>query len=208
MLNISDTVKIKYRLFSFVVGVLFLCCFSSKMEACPLKLEGKVGAYFPESSRIREIFHTMPYVELEGSYAVCSSWDLWGGVGCIFGNGKSLECGNKTSIQVIPFSLGVRTAFCLTPCLNLVLATGGLWSLYYNQDHSSFVHKNISDHNLGGIFKGGLEYQLNCQWSLTSNIEYMIQRFSFHRRYKDHFTYRNDVSFNGIKLNVGIGYSF
>ena len=196
-----------FKVFIFVGGIC-LCCLSTMAYANPWKMEGKVGAFFPESKRVREIFHTMPFVEVEGSYRFSYSWDTWGGVGCIFKSGESLGCGNNTNIQVIPFTLGIRKFISVRKNLEFFIGAGGLWSIYHNKDQSDYLHQNISGHCFGALFKAGLQYRLNNRISLSSSIEEVYQRFSFHRTYEEHFTYRNDVNMSGIKLSLGVGYKF
>lgn len=184
-------------------------CFITSAAANSWNVEGKVGAFFPESSRIRDIFDpAMPFVEVEARYQFQCVWEAWGGVGCIFDKGSSLGCGNATNIEVIPFSLGVSRLFYLSPCSDLYLGMGALWSIYLEQDHSSHVHKNITGNNIGALFRSGWKYHINECFTLDTSFEYMYQHFSFHKIYHDHFTYRNNVNMSGFKLSLGVGYNF
>lgn len=199
--------KTHQKLFLLICGMC-LSCSATKAHANFWQLEGRVGAFFPESGRIREIFHTMPCVEIEGSYRFSPSWDAWAGVGCIFKNDKALGCGNSTHVQVIPFSLGIRPYLSLTPNMEFFVGAGGIWSIYHNTDKSDHVHKNITTNSFGGIFKSGFQFQVNDRITASLSAEYMLLRFFFHKTYENHFTYRNDVNMNGLQLFLGIGYQF
>lgn len=190
--------------------IALLFGFSSAAFAEPFRLEGKTGVFIPSSSKMRKIFHVaMPFVELEGSCRLCcSDWDTWAGVGCIFGRGESIGCGNTTTIEVIPFTLGVRRYFALCPCIDGFLGFGGLWSLYRNHDHTSSVHQHISSNAFGAVAKAGFQYRMNDCLSISFFGEYMYQRFDFSRVYPEHFTYRHDVNMSGIKIGLGVIYSF
>jgi len=95
------------------------------LMADPWNLEGKAGVFIPQSKRVQHIFHSvMPFIELEGSYRWSPLWDTWGEVGCIFDQGHSIGCGNKTTIQVYPFSLGVRRFFPVTDYTEFFLGAG------------------------------------------------------------------------------------
>lgn len=172
-------------------------------------LEGRSGAFFPSSNKMRKIFEVaMPFVELEGSYQFYSGWDAWAGVGYIFAKGESIGCGNTTTIDVIPFTLGIKRFFSLTRRTEGFLGLGGLWSLYRNHDHSSSVHQHISANAFGGIVTAGVNYHVMSGLSLSFFGEYMYQHFHFGRKYPQHFTYRHDVNMSGTKVGLGIIYDF
>lgn len=170
-------------------------------------VQAKVGAFFPFSKNTNRFFHAMPIVGLEGHYVFCGCWDAWLGVEGMFGEGRSPGCG-RTSIQIVPFSLGIGRSFCLTPCLEGYLRAGGLWSLYNNHDHCSSVIQHIHSNTFGGIFKAELRYQTSCCFKLSFFTEYLYQRFSFHKPSKKHFTYRHDVDMSGLQIGIGAVYPF
>lgn len=193
----------------FILFIFAWFCVSTSLGAQPWSVEGKAGAFFPTSNEISRIFNTaMPFVEVEGHYQFCTCWDAWASVGCIFSEGHALGCGDKTSIQVYPFTIGVSRIFPITCDLEGFLGIGGLWSLYHNKDHSSSVKENISGNTFGGLAKGGVRYFLQDRLAVTLFTEYLYQKFSFHKVYKDHFTYRHDVNMSGISLGLGFSYDF
>ena len=158
---------------------------------------------------MRKIFNVaMPFVELDGSYRFASAWDTWAGVGYIFAKGEALGSGNTTTIDVIPFTLGIRRFFSLSSRVDGFLGVGSLWSLYMNHDHSSSVHQHISTNAFGAIATGGFQFRLNHRLFLSFFSEYMYQRFNFRKVYREHFTYRHDVDMSGTTIGLGIIYSF
>ena len=186
-----------------------LCSLPANGSAEPFALEGRAGAFIPSSSKIRNIFEVaMPFVELEGSYRFSSAWDTWAGVGYIFATGKSIDYRTTTTMNVIPFTLGVRHFFSLTCRVDGFLGLGGVWSLYRNHDYSPWVHQHISANAFGGIATGGFQYQWSEHFLSSFFAEYMYQRFHFNKVYPAHFTYRHDVNMSGTKIGVGIIYSF
>lgn len=192
-------------LFTFVL----LAVFSTSGFAEPYTLEGKAGVFIPSSNKMRKIFgSTLPFIELEGSYQLSSDWKVWAGVGYIFEKGKSIGCGSSTKIQVIPFTLGIKRFFPLTPQIDGFLGLGGLWTLYRNHDYSQSVHNHISANEFGAIVTGGFQYDLNDRFVVSFFGEYMYQRFSFNRVYSEHFTYRHDVDMSGTKIGFGLIYNF
>ncbi len=197
----------KYLISSFCI------IFFSSIPICgcaqPWTLEGKAGAFIPTSSKMRHIFSTaLPFLELEGGYQFSSNWSAWAGVGYIWGEGKSLGCDSKTTIDVVPFSLGIKWFFPLASRINGFLGVGGLWTLYRNHDYSQSVHQHISANAGGVIATSGLQYRLVGTWFLNFFAEYMYQHFAFSKVYSEHFTYRHDVNMSGTKIGLGILYNF
>lgn len=193
----------------FSICLVLLCGISASVSAEAFTVEGRGGAFFPTAHKMRKIFHVaMPFVELEGSYQFLPAWDAWGGIGYIFAKGESTGCGNTTTIDVIPFTLGVKRFFKLTSRTDGFIGAGGVWSLYRNHDHSSSVHQHISTNAFGAIATSGIQYRLIGGLSMSFFGEYMYQRFHFSKVYSKHFTYRHDVNMSGTKIGLGIIYGF
>ncbi len=188
---------------------LLAACPCIEMNQGLYKIEGRAGAFFPFSSRIRDIFQiALPFVELEGSYKFSSKWDIWGAIGYIFATKESLNYGTVTTINMIPFTLGVRRFFSLAYHTDAFLGFGGLWSLYRNHDNSPWVHQHISKSGFGGTATAGLLHRLSDSFLMNFFVEYMYLRFPFSKVYPKHFTYRHDVNMSGIKVGLGIAYNF
>lgn len=192
-----------------VFVILTLCCTITTAYAQPWAVEAKAGAFFPLSKKVMRIFDTaMPFVDIEGKYQFSDYWEIWGGAGCIFDQGNSLGCNNRTSIQIYPFTLGVKRLIVLAHNLNAFIGLGGLWSLLHNQDHSKFVEKSIRGNTFGGLARLGVQYQLRERVAFSLFTEYLYQKFYFHKVYKKHVTARNDVDLSGFKLGLGVVYDF
>lgn len=197
----------KRLLFRFIF-LAYLCSGSLSLSAYPYEAEGKVGIFIPTTKRISEIFPAMPFLEVEGRYRFDQCWEVWSGVGWIYGVGNSQGCKNRTTVQVVPFTLGVRQYICIAPTLDAFLGLGGVWSLYSEHDHSPDLHQHISKNQFGGIIQGGLQHCFAEGIFFTCSVEYLYQKFSFHKVYEEHFTYRHDVNMSGVKVGCGIVYDF
>ena len=173
------------------------------------EVETKVSAFFPSSKIIRRIYSdTVPYYELEIAKTFCNDWQVWLGVGFLSNDGRAIGCKNKTSFRLIPITLGLKYLYSVNSCMDLYTGAGACWSFLKNKDHSPFVHKNISDEALGGIFKLGFIYRIKERVFIDIFTEYLYQHFSFKRHYEDHYTIRHNLNMSGLKIGLGLGFNF
>lgn len=187
---------------------LTLCLAHTTLVAAPWSIEGKTGVFFPSSKVMRSIFDsTMPFVEVQGHCYFCPCWDAWGSVGCIFANGRSLCCHQKSSIAVVPLQLGVSRFFNLCN-FEAFVGVGAMWSFYHNNDHSSSVIQHVRTSAPGAVVQAGVQRCITERMRLSLFTEYLYQRFSFHKHDPKHFTYRHDVDMSGFKLGLGLIYDF
>ena len=189
--------------------IAFCCCFSAIGSTEPFALEGKEGVFIPSSKKMRNIFQiALPLIEIEGSYEFSSAWDIWAGIGYIFAKGEPISWSATTTMNIIPFTLGIKHFFLLASRTDAFLGFGGLWSLYKNRDCSPSVHQHISTNAFGAVVTVGLQHCLSESLSMNFFGEYMYQHFNFSRVYREHFTYRHDVDMSGTKIGLGLAYSF
>ncbi len=192
---------------SIILGLALFVSLSAYAD--PFAVTGKEGVFVPFSNKLRGIFNdVMPFVEVEGSYTFLPNWEIWGGVGYISGKGGSLQCGQSTTIEVIPFTLGIKRFFPFTDRLDGFVGLGGLWSLYKNRDYSQSVHQHFSANTFGGVVTLGVQYHVSNKIFVRLFGEYMYQQFRFSKVYPEHFTYRHNVDMSGTKIGCGVTYSF
>jgi outer membrane protein len=173
------------------------------------EVEAKVSAFFPSSKIIRRIYSdVIPYYELEIAQRFCNDWQVWLGAGYLSKDGHAIGCKNKTSFRLIPVTLGLKYLCSVNHCMDLYTGAGACWSFLKNKDHSPFVHKNISNEALGGIFKLGLIYRVKENIFIDIFTEYLYQHFSFKRHYEDHYTLRHNINMSGFKVGGGLGFIF
>lgn len=174
-----------------------------------VEVEAKISAFVPSSKIIRRIYSdAIPYYELEVAKPFCNDWQVWLGVGYLSNDGHSIGCENKTSFQLVPVTFGLKYLYSINPCMDLYTGAGACWSFFKNKDHSPFVHQNISNNALGGIFKLGFIYRIKEHVFIDIFTEYLYQNFSFKHHYEDHYTIRNNLNMSGFKIGGGLGFNF
>lgn len=196
---------------SLLLWLAWLSCCSSPLEShLPLwKVEGKVGAFIPTSKKIRQIFAgALPFFEAEASCRFAPCWDISTSVGYMWANGHSLGCRNPTFLQLIPLSITLHRFFRWNSQCDLFLGVGGIYSFYRNNDASPYVHQHISEKGGGARLNGAIAYRFTDCFKTSLVAEYIYQRFSSHRVYERHFTYRHAVDMSGVNLAIQCGYLF
>ena len=174
-----------------------------------VEVEAKISAFFPSSKIIRRIYSdAIPYYELEIAKPFCNHWQVSLGLGYLSNDGHAIGCKNKTSFHLIPVTLGLKYLYSINSCMDIYTGAGACWSFLKNKDHSPFVHKNISDDALGGIFKLGFIYRIKEHIFIDIFTEYLYQHFSFKHHFKDHYTLRHNLNMSGFKIGGGLGFTF
>jgi outer membrane protein W len=169
----------------------------------------KVGAYFLLGSRASEIFGSaLPAFTLEGNARVFKNLNIWLGASYLFGNGTAIGSHDKTHLNFVPISLGLKYVYPISPFVDAYLGAGPCYSFLNTRDHSSFVHKKVSKENWGAIVKSGLIYKYNNNLFFEGFINYTYQKFNFRNTSNDPFVYRNDLDLSGIELGVSVGWGF
>lgn len=173
------------------------------------EVETKVSAFFPSSKIIRRIYSdVIPYYEFEITKPFCNDWQVWLGAGYFSNEGHAIGCKNKTSFLLIPVTFGLKYIYSISDCMDLYTGAGACWSFLKNKDHSSFVHKNISNNALGCICKLGFIYRVKENIFIDIFTEYLYQHFSFKHHYAEHYTLRHNLNMSGFKIGGGLGFNF
>jgi outer membrane protein len=180
--------------------------------------EMRVAYYHPSSKRVRDIYGKgwADYqLELSKSFKNCGGledveWRIWTGISGFSKNGDSIGLHNKTKIQLVPISLGLKIFYPIICNTKVFLGGAACYSLLRIHDHSEYVHEHIRKESWGGIFQSGITYDF-CSWAFASIfLDYYFQRFVFHNDRTSHcrFVERMDLNMNGFKVGAGLGISF
>lgn len=180
-------------------------------EACcnTFSVEAQYAAFFPVDSKVRRIYGSaLPAFTLEGNWRY-QCWDLWLNGSYIFGHGHSTgPCKNKTHLNLVPISLGVKYLYSLCDCMEVYFGLGACYSFLNTRDHSEFVHEKVSSKGFGGVIKTGFVYNYCENFFLEGVLNYTYQRFTFSSTSVDPFVYRQDANLSSLQLGLGFGLKF
>ncbi len=201
--------KIKYTLSFFFLFLASGYQNLDGLEVSQFEVETKVSAFFPTCRLVREVYsNVIPEYELEIHQSFYDEWQIWLGAGYLGNIGESVEFHNRTTLKLVPVSLGLKFDYPLSDCAHFQAGIGGVWSFLWLDDESHYVHKHVSKNSFGGVFRLGLVFHIEDCFYLDFFSEYFHQRFNFEHHYEEHYTVRNNVDFSGIKAGIGLVLKF
>jgi outer membrane protein W len=199
----------KYYGFFFLLIAFLISTNAEASYFSGMEVEAKISAFFPSSKKVRRLYSkSMPYYELEISKKFCNNWQVGLSGGYVSKRGHAIGCRNRTCFRLIPLSLGLKYLYPFNPCINLYVGAGISWSFFKNKDHSPFVHETNNCDAVGGLFKIGFTYAVKECIFIDIFTEYLHQKFSFSRHYKQHYTVRHHLNMSGFTFGGGLGFNF
>ena len=186
-------------------------CLDRVYGKCGFKIEAGISYFYPKSEIFREIYGGGADFHFNLSQKIGKQVDLWAGVNYFNKDGHSLGFDQKTTITLIPTSLGLKyflPPFCIywvkvAPYLN------GAFKYYYLEihDQSDFVDRHTKKDGLGGVFGIGTYLHFKEHIFMNVLIDYSFKKFhAFHHEKPNIHNYAFDVS--GFDFGVGLGFSF
>jgi len=218
--------KIPSLLFSLVSVSCFMI-FSSHLQASDccgsldIAVDARVAYYHPSSSKVRRIYGDgWADYQLEISKEIGSEWRVWAGVSGFSRKGDSIGFHDKTRLQLLPISLGLKYDYPFTCNLDVFVGGAASYSFLRIHDHSEYVREHTRKQNWGGVVQSGLNYRFS-DWGVVSLFaDYFFQRFRFHDSHRHsslYFSNDNDghrfverfsLDMSGYKVGVGLGATF
>lgn len=180
------------------------CCCDS---GCEVLLEARVSYFHPTDSRYRRIYGGAPFYNVELSVESYCNFYPWLSVGYLYDCGHSIGKRNRTKIDLVPMSLGLKYLFCCD-CFRPYLGAGLGVTYLKTEDHSKFVIKNRSNWGAGGVFKLGLIYDWTSCFFIDLFIDYTYMKIDFGSGHHKKRIYGHDADVSGFFFGAGLGYSF
>ena len=183
-------------------------CFGSSLYAAD-KIEVGVSYFFPQSESVRKIYGGGVNYHLTLTQNFTTNWDLWSGFNYFSKSGHSLHDHQKTTIKIIPFSLGVLRLFpfCVGDRAIDLYVKGGLKYYFVKiHNHSSFVESHTNKNGLGGVFGIGSYFQAVKGFYFNTFVDYSFKRF--HSIHHKHHAKSYPLEVGGLDFGGGIVYQF
>lgn len=177
----------------FFVLALLLCCLPRISEAV-LSVEIRSAAFFPLSSKYQKVYGDVhPCYEIEINKTLCNCYKAWVNVDALHAS-KKRSCCEKTNLDVLNFSLGLKLIRSFCKCLEgyVGVGIGAAWARIHNHHYS----KEYSTSAVV-VAKLGCNYFLKESVFIDLFVDYNYQP-----------AFRNRVDIGGFKTGIGIGYAF
>ena len=195
----------------FILFSLFVLCQAASLQA--IEIEGRVAYFYPQDTRMREIYGKSGWVNYQIEAAAplslcceCSSdWDAWTNFTYYQKKGRSNCLNNKTEVNNLAITFGVKRYFDTCTCFNPYLGLGVGFAHVNFHDHSPFVKEHINRWGTAILVKSGIKYDITCNIFLDLFLDYAYDWFTFKHRCCG--STRN-LSTGGINVGLGLGYQF
>lgn len=168
--------------------------------------EFRVGYYYPQSNLMRDIYQNGGVeFEFENTVLISRYIDLWANINYFQRDGRSLGLSDKTSVKLIPVSLGFKYLYACANYWNIYLGIGGSYTWARFHDQSSYVEKHPRKQAFGWVVKSGIIHYLQPCLYLNLFADYYSTSIAG--------VHQNGVegtacNVGGLRTGVGIGTSY
>lgn len=162
--------------------------------------ELRVASFYPTSKLFREIYSPKRICyELEVSRKICGNYFLWINTDWFHKHGHSIGFENKTKINLIPVSMGVKYLYPVSCRVGVYAGAGVSYAFLHINNHSRFVHRHVNRQGFGGVVKTGVRINITHCAFLDVFGDYLYQRFHFRH---------HSTEVGGFKFGAGVGVNF
>lgn len=209
------------------------CCEPDKWG---VRVEARVAYYHPSSNKVRRIYGDgWADYQLEVSSKLGNLWGIgnflrnWlcdgsylrlcAGVSGFSRHGDSIGFHNRTNLQLLPVSLGLKYYVPIGCNTEFYLGGAGCYSFLRIRDHSEYVHEHVRKEAWGGLVQTGVTYSWSEYIIVSAFFDYFFQRFDFSSSdhnygygssyyYGSRYIERKPLNMDGYKVGVGLGIEF
>lgn len=166
------------------------------------------GGYFNFSNeKLRKIYKNGGLdLQLSGSFPICPYLDIYGSVEYAERSGYSLGAHERTRIQLLPISLGIKPVLPIWCGLDLYANVGPRYFFVNQKNYSQYVDKRVHQDGLGGFVGAGILWDVFCGFTLDAFAEYSFRQLHFYP-FKDNVQ-GHTIEIGGYCVGLGLGYAF
>jgi len=175
--------------------------------------------YFQPSSCILQEIYGKNWIDYQVKFSasLMPRKDFWRGLHAWFAinyagkSGRSINGGEKTKIQLVPLSFGLRFVGDLgiaNGCTQYYFGTGLKYYFMEINNTSQFVEPCISRSSLGGVAEAGLYFLVGEHIAFNLMLDYSFIRFSCPKKSCIENVQRFPLKASGIAVGGGIGLRF
>ncbi len=181
------------------VFLLFLCF--NTIYASDWIAELRAGYFYPTSQTFRDIYKSGG---VEGEFEIAAifkqNWIAFGNVSYFPKTGSSIGFNDKTTISMVPLSLGFKYQFLVCNPIQPYLGGGVTYTFLDIKNYSDYVKKHVHKSGFGFVIKSGAYVNLSERFLLDLFLDYYYQQVNF---YTNHHA---DVG--GLRMGAGLGCRF
>ena len=158
---------------------LFLAATPLIFASNEIRVQGKVGFFFPSNEELQNVYGGGLIYGPEVSWRFMQCVDLFADVMYFQKGGKSLGQKRHTRIKMLPASLGLKLVVPL-PSLEVYFGASAKYFSFNIHNSSPYVSRRVTKDGFGWGIKGGVSVLLPKNFFFDIFLEYMRKKFNFH----------------------------
>ncbi|MDR3624072.1 MAG: OmpW family outer membrane protein [Chlamydiales bacterium] len=189
-------------------------------KACPLEkvvVAFRTSYFYPSSSTFRDMFQGGVNFQLTSTipiYKRQNLWlkraTLWTGIDYFYKDGHSTFLSDKTHIQIIPLTLGLKyylPSLCFKLPLTCYVAAGMRYYFVHTHNDSNVVQQVIDRSGVGAVVETGVMTAIYDHIILDLFVSYSFKYFRAPSI--DNLAVEGvGLNVGGVNVGMGIGYEF
>lgn len=194
-----------YKKLSFLF--IFYFIFSSDcilFSAEKIEFDGRVAILFSKSD-FKDIYNYAPMYQAEVSLLFSESYMFWMNLSYYKNNGHSIPLRDKTNVQLIPLSFGLKYRHLIRENLHFLIGVGPCYTWMRINNDSQYVNQIVKKDGFGAMIKTSLNYSYR-RFSFLVFLDYYFQNFSFSTN--NLLISRHSADVGGLLFGFGIGTNF
>ncbi len=192
----------KITLLSFLVcAVMFSASNASSW------MEIKPGYFLFSASPMDTIYHNGFQIQGSVSLPFYDYIDFYTSIGYRRACGRTLTTGEKTTLAVVPFDIGVKPVFNLNEYLDCFIAIGPRFFHIHQDNNSPYVNRVLVGNGFGFFATTGLNLFVKDAVLLGVFGEYSYEKKMLHSTMHNVFS-NGDIQMGGFVFGVSLGYVF
>lgn len=180
---------------------------SLNAQTCWPWLEIKPGYFFFSNHTLRKIYHGGFEIQGSATYPLYKMIALYGSLGYLQVQGKSLNEHQKTSMFQIPFDVGLRAIAHVGEYVDGYLSIGPRYFYVHQHNDSIYVNRNIRQSGLGFFVNAGCNFIAYDRFLLGIFGEYAFEQKSFKSSIPNVYG-RKNVQMGGFTFGASLGFEF
>lgn len=163
-------------------------------------VEARVGGFFPASQLLRKIYGDSGIeYEAEGSLRLYDCFNLWLNVSSFEKNGRTPLLNQKTTLHLLPVSLGIKSNFPINQEFIFYLGGGITHTSIHTHNKSPFVKRHIHKYAWGGVLKSGFIYSITTHFFADLFLDYYYTKVRARNG-------RHNLG--GVRTGIGFGLNY
>lgn len=170
-------------------------------------IEIAAGYFFFSDPKMRKIYKKGGFdLQMRGSYPVWRWLQIYSSIEYLKVNGKSLGAYQKTRLEKIPVSLGLKAVANLSSKIQYYFTLGPRYFFVNQHNYSSYVNRNVNRNDIGGFANTGFTFSFyhGLTWDVFG--EYSYEQTHFHSSQTN--VYDRSIQIGGFTFGSGLGYLF